>query len=110
MTKEQAQSFYAEHANKSFFAGLVEFMTSGPIWALALAKVDAIKGWRAMMGPTNVFKARDEAPRRCERCRWGAIGLLKLKRSGTCIHRHSALLLAWRELRQCACCLPPLLR
>ena len=37
-------------------------MTSGPIVALALCKVDAIKAWRQMMGPTDSTKARKEAP------------------------------------------------
>ena len=36
-------------------------MTSGPIVALALCKVDAIKAWRQMMGPTDSAKARKEA-------------------------------------------------
>ncbi len=40
-------------------------MTSGPIYALVLSRDDAIKQWRALMGPTNCFKAREEAPKRC---------------------------------------------
>jgi nucleoside diphosphate kinase len=32
----QAEEFYAEHANKPFFSKLIDFMTSGPIWALEL--------------------------------------------------------------------------
>ncbi len=45
-------------------------MTSGPIWAMVLAKTPtstqsgAIKAWRELMGPTNVFVAREQAPRR----------------------------------------------
>jgi len=61
-----AEEFYAEHKGKSFYPGLVEFMTSGPIVALVLAKADdAIKGWRELMGPTDVFEARVRAPKRC---------------------------------------------
>ena len=38
-------------------------MTSGPVIALCLAKVDAIKGWRELMGPTDSNKARESAPK-----------------------------------------------
>lgn len=62
LTQARAEEFYAEHRDKDFFPRLVEFMTSGPIEALVLAKDDAIKGWRTLMGPTNVFKARADSP------------------------------------------------
>lgn len=64
LTRARAEEFYAEHYGKEFFPKLVDFMTSGPIWALCLSRRNAIKGWRELMGPTNVFKAREEAPRR----------------------------------------------
>lgn len=59
----EAEEFYKEHKGKAFFNGLIEFMTSGPIVAMVLAKVDAIRAWRELMGPTNVFDARLKAPR-----------------------------------------------
>jgi len=62
LSKEKAEEFYAEHAGKPFFDGLVSFMTSGPIVALVLAKDNAIAEWRKLMGPTNSAKARLEAP------------------------------------------------
>mmetsp|Transcript_32772 Transcript_32772/g.59385 ORF Transcript_32772/g.59385 Transcript_32772/m.59385 type:complete len:212 (-) Transcript_32772:410-1045(-) len=62
LTRSRAMEFYGEHYGKPFFEGLVNFMTSGPVWALVLAKEDAIKGWRSLMGPTNTFKAQEEAP------------------------------------------------
>ena len=37
-------------------------MTSGEIYALKLEKCDAIKAWRALMGPTNSETARKDAP------------------------------------------------
>ena len=37
---------------------------SGDIVVLMLAKTDAIRDWRALMGPTNVDRARSEAPDR----------------------------------------------
>ncbi len=45
--------------------GLLDFMTSGPIVALVLARPNAVQAWRALMGPTNSLKARAESPRRC---------------------------------------------
>lgn len=64
LTKSKAEQFYGEHAGKPFFAGLVSFMTSGPIWALVLAKPGAILAWRALMGPTNTLVAKKSAPKR----------------------------------------------
>ena len=37
-------------------------MVSGPIYALKLEKADAIKSWRALMGPTKFEVAQKEAP------------------------------------------------
>lgn len=65
LTQHMAEEFYAEHSGKPFYPGLVEFMTSGPVVALVLAKADAIKAWRELMGPTDVFEARVRAPKRC---------------------------------------------
>lgn len=62
LTPQRAQEFYAEHVGKPFFPRLQAFMTSGPVWALVLAKVDGIKSWRALMGPTNTLAARESAP------------------------------------------------
>jgi nucleoside-diphosphate kinase len=64
LTTRLAEEFYVEHKGKAFFNGLVEFMTSGPIVAMVLSKTGAIHAWRELMGPTNVFDARLELPRR----------------------------------------------
>lgn len=63
LNRIRAEEFYGEHKGKPFFPNLVNFMTSGPIWALVLAKPGAILAWRALMGPTNVFTARAEKPK-----------------------------------------------
>lgn len=63
LTKQRAGEFYAEHKGKPFFGKLVEFMTSGPIYAMVLGKANAIKDWRALMGPTNSNNAKKEAPK-----------------------------------------------
>lgn len=62
LTQERAESFYSDHIGKPFFPRLIEFMTSGPIWALALEMPGAIAAWRAMMGPTNSAVAKSTAP------------------------------------------------
>ena len=59
----RAREFYAEHAGRPFFPKLVDFMTSGPVWALVLAKPDAIDSWRATMGPTDSLRAKKQKPR-----------------------------------------------
>lgn len=64
LTPARAEDFYLEHYGKSFFTTLVDFMSSGPIWALVLSRPDGIKQWRACMGPTNTLVAREQAPRR----------------------------------------------
>jgi nucleoside diphosphate kinase len=46
----QAGEFYAEHKGRPFFSKLCEFMSSGPLVALALRKVDAIAAWRKLAG------------------------------------------------------------
>jgi nucleoside-diphosphate kinase len=48
-----AEEHYAEHAEKEFFGGLVEFITSAPTLALVLEGEGAIPVVRATMGATN---------------------------------------------------------
>jgi len=47
------------HAEKPFFAGLVKFMTEGPIIVMALEREDAIRKWRETMGSTNPANAAE---------------------------------------------------
>ncbi len=57
LTREQAEGFYAEHNGRPFFAGLVEFMTSGPIVVSVLEGENAIARHRDLMGATNPANA-----------------------------------------------------
>ena len=57
MTKDQAETFYAEHKGKPFFDGLVEFMTSGATVVQVLEGENAIAHYREVMGATNPEKA-----------------------------------------------------
>ena len=50
--REMAEEHYAVHAGKHFYDGLVEFITSGPVAALALEGPDAIAVVRKMVGKT----------------------------------------------------------
>ena len=52
-----AEQHYAEHAAKPFFAGLVEFITSRPLVAIALEGPNAIQIVRDMNGKTKPFEA-----------------------------------------------------
>ena len=57
ISKAQAQKHYAEHKARPFFGELVEFITSGPVLALALEGESAILAVRTMMGATNPVNA-----------------------------------------------------
>jgi nucleoside-diphosphate kinase len=54
---ETAHSHYAEHAEKPFFGGLVEFITSGPLVAIVASGERAIEAFRALAGATDPVKA-----------------------------------------------------
>ncbi len=54
---EVAQAHYAEHAEKPFFADLVDFITSGPLLAAVIEGPEVIVSWRTMMGATNPVNA-----------------------------------------------------
>ena len=53
INKHQAEQFYAVHAGRPFYNSLTDFMSSGPIVALALEKENAISDLRKLMGATN---------------------------------------------------------
>jgi nucleoside-diphosphate kinase len=57
LTKREAEGFYAVHRERPFFAGLTEFMSSGPCVVLALEKEGAVPAWRELMGATNPEQA-----------------------------------------------------
>jgi len=88
VTRPLAQQHYAEHRGKPFFAGLVSFITSGPVLALAVEGESAISVVRAMMGATNPV---DSAP--------GTIrGDLALELSENIVHGSDSKASAKREL------------
>lgn len=44
---------YAEHKDRDFFPGLLEFMSSGPVVAIAVEGNRVVEGMRILMGTTN---------------------------------------------------------
>ncbi len=58
LTRAEAESFYAVHAGKPFFKGLVSFMSSGPIMIQVLEGENAITCYRELMGATNPKEAK----------------------------------------------------
>ncbi|UYV65162.1 NME6 [Cordylochernes scorpioides] len=70
LTKEKAEEFYQEHEGKFFYNRLVTFMASDNIWIHILARENAIRHWRQLMGPTKVFRTILEAPT-CLRAEYG---------------------------------------
>ena len=59
VSKATAREHYTEHKGKPFFGELVDFITSGPVLAVAVRGENAIAGVRTMMGATH---PADSAP------------------------------------------------
>lgn len=57
LSQDQARAFYAVHKERPFYNSLVEFMTSGPVWVMALERDNAVEHLRTIMGATDSAKA-----------------------------------------------------
>ena len=57
LSSERAGEFYAIHAARPFYGELVEFMSSGPIYAAILEKDNAVAEFRKLIGATDPAKA-----------------------------------------------------
>lgn len=57
VTEEMAHQHYAEHTEKPFFKGLVEYITSGPVVALVVEGRNAVAEVRKINGATNPLNA-----------------------------------------------------
>lgn len=53
VSRELAEQHYAEHKEKPFFGELVDFITSGPVFAMVWQGPNVIAAARQMMGKTN---------------------------------------------------------
>ena len=59
LTKKEAEGFYAEHKERSFFSELVEFMISEPVVLMVLEGDNAVLKNRTIMGATNPSQAEE---------------------------------------------------
>jgi nucleoside-diphosphate kinase len=57
MSRELAESHYAEHVGKPFFDELVAFITSGPLVAMVLQGEHAVEAARQVIGATDPLQA-----------------------------------------------------
>jgi nucleoside-diphosphate kinase len=58
-SRETAETHYAVHAERPFYPGLINFVTSGPVVCMAWSGKDAISVARTLIGATN---GREAAP------------------------------------------------
>ena len=87
--RETAQAHYAEHEGKSFFANVVEFITSGPLVALVAEGERAVESFRALAGATDPVKALPGTIR----------GDYALKTAQNMVHGSDSLEAAEREIK-----------
>ena len=58
LSEDQAKEFYAEHSERSFFAGLITYITSGAVVLQVLKGENAVVKNRDIMGATNPSDAK----------------------------------------------------
>ncbi len=59
LTTADAGAFYEVHKERPFYGELVEYMTSGPIYAAILEKDNAVADFRTLIGATNPEEAAE---------------------------------------------------
>ncbi|RDW19072.1 nucleoside-diphosphate kinase [Oceanobacillus arenosus] len=57
ISNELAETHYGEHKEKAFFGELVDFITSGPVFAMVWEGEDAVTTARNLIGKTNPSEA-----------------------------------------------------
>lgn len=57
LSRKEAEAFYAVHKERPFYGELVEFMTSGPVYAAVLEKENAVQAFRDLIGATDPEEA-----------------------------------------------------
>ena len=58
LQESQAKEFYAEHKERTFFASLITYITSGPVVLQVLKGEGAVMKNREIMGATNPSEAK----------------------------------------------------
>ncbi|HVZ40065.1 MAG TPA: nucleoside-diphosphate kinase [Candidatus Kapabacteria bacterium] len=64
LSAQDGERFYAVHRERPFFASLVEFMSSGPVVVIALAKENAVVDYRRLIGATDPAEAEEGTVRK----------------------------------------------
>ena len=82
------EQHYEPHKGKPFYPGLVKYMSSAPVVALALEGVDAIEVVRGLMGATNSRRAAPGTTR----------GDLGMSFSNNLVHGSDSVASAKREI------------
>lgn len=59
LSGERAGAFYEVHKERPFYGELVEYMSSGPIYAAILEKDNAVADFRALIGATDPSEAAE---------------------------------------------------
>ncbi|WZY01697.1 nucleoside-diphosphate kinase [Bacillus sp. FSL W7-1360] len=57
LSKETAETHYGEHRERPFFGELVDFITSGPVFAMVWEGENVVKVARTLIGATNPAEA-----------------------------------------------------
>jgi nucleoside-diphosphate kinase len=57
VSRELAEKHYAEHQGKGFYKGLIEYITSSPVMAMAWEGPEAVAAIRQTMGSTKPTEA-----------------------------------------------------
>lgn len=60
--KAKAKVFYSDHFDKDYYPPFADFICSGPIIGMNLARIDAIRHWKKVTGPRSLEKAKVEFP------------------------------------------------
>ena len=59
LSKAEAEEFYSEHAERSFYQSLIDYMTSGPVMIQIFEGENAITVLRNIMGSTIPSEAKE---------------------------------------------------
>jgi len=59
LSAERSGVFYEVHKERPFYGELVDYMSSGPIYAAILEKDNAVADFRALIGATDPSEAAD---------------------------------------------------
>lgn len=57
LSRQQAESFYAVHKERPFFAGLIQYITGGTVVVGRLERENAVEHWRRVIGATDPKRA-----------------------------------------------------